>query len=188
MTEGEFVSLLFDAKKREEEAYQKGPNFDWRPVIYEWQLEWVEQAMSDKVSAANFRKYAEEHYNLVTRDQITLDEMRWRMKNDLNESELFNTHYNYAQRGGKTWLGSQIEERERERLQRGNRVEEVFEVPGIRGFGYSADQAYIDEACDLTVRHHGYTDWGASQESDVALEEWLQRRSICYRASSCSVA
>lgn len=189
----QFVKMLFNAKTQAEEEYRNGPR-EFKPVIYESQIDQMRGFYEDQEKFTGIDTWLRESWEVIDDRTPEKDRARqesWDRINKMLDDQYYkriNLHHIAPQGRGKTWLGSQIAERERERLQRGNRVEKVHEVPSIRGFGYSTDQAYIDEPHRLSVRHHGYTNWGAREEGDATLGAWLQRRGICYRASSCSMA
>lgn len=153
--------------------------------IYPWQWRIVEDMFPE---TNEIRFWLESNFDVKIMDGPTIRDVQAKIMADLTAAEtVHRSFYHEQSKGyGKTWLGSQNEQ-ERNRV-RFTRVEEDLSVPGIRGVGYRADQILFDEPFDPPARYHGFSYGGESPESDSALEEWLQRRSICFRASSCSVA
>lgn len=157
-------------------------------ALHPWQYDVLEEffpeshAIHDWLSAS---------FDVQIQDGPDIQTIQSKINEQLRDAYLQRLNMNYfaAQGRGKTWLGSQIaEQQEREWVQRGYRVEEMLAVPGIRGLGYSADKAYFDEACSWPTDDNRSVHGTENEESDPALGEWLQRRSICYRTSSCSLA
>lgn len=61
-------------------------------------------------------------------------------------------------------------------------------VSKLRGLSYGPHSVLIDETCHITEVDSGSAHWSRIPESDtVQLTEWLQRRSVCSRALSCSI-
>lgn len=182
----QFVKTLFNAKTKAEEEY-RNPSLP-KITLFPWQVSILEEQFPESTAihdwlSANFDVQIQQGPDLQTVQAKIYADLR-----DVQDQRM-NTYYKLAQGRGKTWLGSQIEyQQKREWLQRGYRVEEMLEVPGVRGLGYSTDQAWIDEPYYTTEDKPRPTYGGYLQEGNAALEEWLQRRSICYRAPSCGLA
>lgn len=91
-----------------------------------------------------------------------------------------------ARRSGKTWLGSQIEH---QWIDEHLRIPEVREVPSVRDLSWTYGPVNAHWENGATTFDHGSAHWSRNEESDaVQLQEWLQRRGICRRASSCGLA
>ncbi len=186
----QWVKMLFNAKTRAEEVYKEGPNFDWKPVIHATQLDSLGGFYSDREKWSQTRAWIEEHFDVID-DRLRMQEVResWaKIRRQLDDAynARMNMTYIAPQRGGKTWLGSQlnygiIDER--------FRVPEVREVPGVRDFSWSYGPVHFDRKDSTAKLDHGSAQWSRNEEgSTLQLQEWLQRRGICRRASSCGVA
>lgn len=181
----EFLKTLANAKTKAEEEYR---STDLPKItLFPWQVDILNEQFPESTA---IHDWLSANFDVQIQDGPDVRTVRAKIYADLNRAEEARQTFHYwaPKRSSKTWLGSQIEQRERERLQRGNRVAEMREVPGIRGLGYSTDQAWIDEPYYSTEIESGPSHWSDFEEGHAALEEWLQRRGICYRASSCGVA
>lgn len=192
MTEKEWVKMLFNAKTKAEEEHWNNRLNDWKPVIYESQIDGMKSLWGNAESWERMESWLRNGWDVIDDKQRRLEQQEsWRKIHEMLDKQIqdrINMVGIAPKRSGKTWLGSQIEHCIIDEHVRIDRVEEDLSVPGIRGFGRLSDQTWLDRASYTPESYHGFSYRGESSESDPALEEWLQRRSICFRASSCGVA
>jgi hypothetical protein len=189
VTESEFVKTLFNAKTQAEEEYRDRP-FDWKPVIYESQIDGMRELSGGMGGWGHIENWLRTEWDIID-DKPRREEVRasWAKIHEMLDEELYKRQnlYRIAPRGyGKTWLGSQIEQCW---IDEHLRVPEVSEVSSLRNRGLSAGPFHLDKEGRLAYSGNGQAHWVPYPESDaIQLQEWLQLRSICRRTSSCGMA
>jgi hypothetical protein len=183
----QFVKMLFNAKTKAEEAYRIGPDLNWKPVIYESQMDNM-SAMLGKEAWLTTEGWLRENFEVIdNRSDFEDVQDSWdKIRRQLDKAyyDRMNMTNIAPQRSGKTWLGSQIEQSIID-----ERLSKVREVPDVRDIGYSVGPIDFNEKEYTASGDPGLVQWSAYFEGDaVQLKEWLQRRGICRRTLSCGMA
>lgn len=164
---------------------------DWKfkPVIYESQLDsmrgfWAEGKFK------HTEDWIREHFDVVDDTQRRMEQQEaWHKIHEMLDKQTqdrLNMIGIAPQRSGKTWLGSQIEHCI---IDEHFRLSEVREVSSLRDLGISLGPLYLDAEGNLQESDPGHSYAVYHREGPtVQLQEWLQLRSVCRRASSCGMA
>jgi hypothetical protein len=186
----QIVKMLFNAKTQAEEEYAKGPNFDWKPIIFTSQLESMEALWGSPERWAQAKSWITEHFDVVDNQEMLLESRKsWaKIHEQLDKArfDILNMTYIAPKRGGKTRLGSRIAQGW---IDEYARIPEVRSLPDVRDLGWTAGPFHFNEAGGLSESLEGSSHWRRIEEGPaLQLQEWLQRRSVCRGALSCGLA
>lgn len=185
MTIPTWLKALHNQRYELESVYMSG---DWQPVLYESAIHGMENLYDDPESWKPVREWIDANFQVVVdRDRLEESRKSWqRIHEQLNESyqDRMNLTYIAPQRGGKTWLGSQLQH-----VIYDERIPEVRPLPDVRDLGWTAGPFHFNEAGGLSESLEGSSHWRRVEESPaLQLKEWLQHRGVCRRALSCGMA